>query len=154
MNRAHEYTIREAAALIGLPESTLRYYETIGLLDPIARDTSSKHRRYTENDIDMAIGVACLNATGMSIDDMRAYLKNRTLGDETASDQIALLENQLARLVDEARSLHLRQRYIDVKIAYWRAVAEGDSAERAAMGEQAKLIANELRVSKGQSASE
>lgn len=154
MNRDHEYTIREAAALSGLPESTLRYYETIGLLDPIARDLSSKHRRYTGDDIDQVIGVACLSATGMSLDDMRLYLKNRKLGDASASDQIALLESQKGRLIDEARSLQLRQRYIDVKIAYWRAVASGDSAGQVTMSEQAKRIASELRLAKGRPASE
>jgi MerR family transcriptional regulator, aldehyde-responsive regulator len=38
------YTIREVAELSGLPESTLRYYETIGLIHPIHRDSSSKSR--------------------------------------------------------------------------------------------------------------
>lgn len=29
----HTYTIKEAAALTGLPASTLRYYESIGVID-------------------------------------------------------------------------------------------------------------------------
>ena len=67
------YTIREVAKLSGLPESTLRYYETIGLIHPIRRDSSSKHRVYNENDVNFAISIACLNATGMSLEDMRTY---------------------------------------------------------------------------------
>ena len=81
------YSIREAAQLIGLPESTLRYYETIGLMNPVGRDPSSKHRRYTDHDIDYA--VACLNATGMSIGDMRAYLGNRGKGAHSARNRLA-----------------------------------------------------------------
>ena len=38
------YTIMEAAKLSGLPESTLRYYETIGLVDRIRRGESSQQR--------------------------------------------------------------------------------------------------------------
>ena len=73
--RDRGYSIKEAAKLSGLPESTLRYYETIGLMNPISRDPSSKHRRYTDDDIDYAVAVACLNATGMSTEAMRAYLR-------------------------------------------------------------------------------
>ena len=32
------HSIREASMISGLPESTLRYYEQIGIIDPIARD--------------------------------------------------------------------------------------------------------------------
>ena len=37
-DKAQLYTIREVARLSGLSESTLRYYETIGLIHPITRD--------------------------------------------------------------------------------------------------------------------
>ncbi len=40
------HSIREASMISGLPESTLRYYEQIGIIDPIARDPSSGHRVY------------------------------------------------------------------------------------------------------------
>lgn len=77
-DKAQLYTIREVAKLSGLPESTLRYYETIGLIHPITRDASSKHRVYNEHDVNFAIAIACLNATSLSLEDMRTYLKNRS----------------------------------------------------------------------------
>ena len=70
------YTIKEAARMTGLAESTLRYYETMGLIGPIERDESSKHRTYGEDDVNLIVGIACLSATGMSIADMRKYLGN------------------------------------------------------------------------------
>ena len=144
----HSYSIKEAAKLSGLPESTLRYYETIGLIEPVNRDSSSKHRRYTEGDIDYAIAVACLNATGMSIDDMRAYLGNRGKGAHSVKEQIRLLENHQHHLAEEAYSLQLRQRYIDAKIAYWQAVSVGDAAQAEEIGKSARLISQELRASR------
>jgi DNA-binding transcriptional MerR regulator len=142
------HSIREAAKLSGLPESTLRYYETIGLMKPISRDSSSKHRRYTADDIDYAVAVACLNASGMSIEDMRAYLGNRGKGAHSAQEQIALLESHKRHLAEEAYSLQLRQRYIDAKIAYWRAVLAGDAAQAEEIGRRARLISQELRTPK------
>lgn len=42
------HSIKETAKLSGLPESTLRYYETMGLIGPVERDASSGHRSYGE----------------------------------------------------------------------------------------------------------
>jgi DNA-binding transcriptional MerR regulator len=44
-------TIAEAAARCGLPESTLRYWERIGLVNRVQRDASSGHRRYRPEDV-------------------------------------------------------------------------------------------------------
>ena len=140
-----QYSIREAARLCGLPESTLRYYETIGLLSPVGRDASSGHRRYTEADVNSAVAVACLNATGMSIGAMRTYLENRKHGGRSALEQIELLEAHKRHLAEEADSLRLRQRYIDAKIAYWHALAAGDAAEAGAIGERTRALSSELR---------
>jgi DNA-binding transcriptional MerR regulator len=147
-DKAQLYTIREVAKLSGLPESTLRYYETIGLIHPITRDSSSKHRVYNEHDVDFAIAIACLNATGMSLEDMRTYLKNRSLGAQAANEQVALLENQKQRLADEAHYLELRQRYVDIKIAYWKAVASGDTQQIEVTRERTYAIAQELKLPK------
>src|SRR5437016_12540975 len=109
-DKAQLYTIREVARLSGLPESTLRYYETIGLIHPITRDASSKHRVYNEHDVNFAVAIACLNATGMGLEDMRTYLKNRNLGVQAADEQVEMLETQKRRLAEESRSLDIRKR--------------------------------------------
>ena len=54
------HSIREASMISGLPESTLRYYEQIGIIDPIARDPSSGHRVYSDKDIESLTTIACL----------------------------------------------------------------------------------------------
>lgn len=140
------YTIMEAARLSGLPESTLRYYETIGLIDPIKRGVTSKQREYSDDDINMVIAVACLSATGMSIESMKTYLGNRTRGVQAAQEQISLLDTQRTRLLEEAHFMQLRQRYVDVKIDYWKAVEAGDEQQIAAIKELAGRIASELKL--------
>ena len=140
------YTIMEAAKLSGLPESTLRYYETIGLIDRIKRGVTSKQREYTDNDINMVIAVACLSATGMSIDAMREYLNNGHRGAAAAGEQINLLDKQRTRLLEEAHFMQLRQRYVDVKIEYWKAVEAGDDDKIAEMKQLAESIASELKL--------
>ena len=85
------HSIREASMISGLPESTLRYYEQIGIIDPIARDPSSGHRVYSDKDIESLTTIACLAATGMPLESMREYLKNRFDGPEGARRQIELI---------------------------------------------------------------
>jgi DNA-binding transcriptional MerR regulator len=147
-NYIQNYTIRETAKLTGLPESTLRYYETIGLIHPITRDASSKHRVYSEDDVNRIIALACLSAIGMSIENMRAYLKNQTLGEQAADEQVNLLETQQKHLAEEARMLELRSRYVDSKIAFWKAVKSGCKGAVEAARKRTYAIAQELKLPK------
>ena len=139
------YTIKEAAALTGLPASTLRYYETIGVISPISRGARSKHRVYDEDDLDELMWVACLAATGMSVSDMRLYVANGRRGRDAAADQIEILSNQAERLVAEAERLALRRRYVDLKVDYWRAVQAGDTAHADLISGQARELADALK---------
>jgi DNA-binding transcriptional MerR regulator len=144
------YTIREAATLTGLPASTLRYYESIGVIAPISRGASSKHRVYDEDDLDQLMWVACLAATGMSVGDMRQYMANGRLGPAAAAEQIDLLAAQQRRLEQEAESLALRRRYVALKIDYWHAVDAGDTARAELLSGEARVLADELQRARKQ----
>ena len=141
----HEYTIKEAAALTGLPASTLRYYESIGVIAPISRGASSKHRVYDEDDLDQLMWVACLAATGMSVSYMKRYVANGQLGRSAAREQIELLAEQQRRLALEAEHIALRQRYVALKIDYWHATDAGDDARAELLSGEARQMADDLR---------
>ncbi len=141
----HTYSIKEVAALTGLPASTLRYYESIGVIPPISRGASNKHRVYDEDDLDQLMGVACLAATGMAVSDMRQYVANGRLGPAAAADQIELLTGQQQRLAVEAEQLALRQRYVALKVDYWHAVAAGDSERADLISAEARSLADALK---------
>ena len=144
----HSYSIKDAAVLTGLPASTLRYYESIGVITPISRGASSKHRVYDDNDLDQLTWIACLAATGMSVADMKQYVANRALGPAAADDQVALLVEQQERLAREAEHLALRQQYVGLKIAYWQAVAAGEDDRAATVGDEARALADDLKRTK------
>ena len=52
-------SIQDAALRSGLTGPTLRYYEEVGLVGPIARDPGSGHRRYRDEDLDTLQALAC-----------------------------------------------------------------------------------------------
>src|SRR5271155_464340 len=94
-------TIQDASRRSGLNESTLRYYEEVGLTGPIARDPSSGHRRYREEEVDALQALACLRAMGVGIEEMRTYQANRALGHAKAGEQRHLLLGHAERVEGE-----------------------------------------------------
>src|ERR1022692_4926773 len=94
-------TIHDVSRRSGLSEPTLRYYEEVGLIGPIQRDPSSRHRRYCEQDLDTLQALACLRAVGVGIEDMRTYQANRELGHARAGEQRDLLLRHAERVEAE-----------------------------------------------------
>jgi len=117
------YTIAAAAARCGLPETTLRYWEDIGLVAPVPRDPSSGHRRYRTADVELLETLANLRAVGLSIDDMRAYLAGAA---DAPGQRRALFEAHARRLAGEVAALRLRLQYLELKVRYWTARDAGD----------------------------
>ena len=141
------YTIRQASLMSGMPETTLRYYETIGIIPPIARDPSSGHRCYSQEDLDLLETISCLSATGMSLEHMREYLGNRAGGAEAAGRQIELLAEQGRRLDQRMADLRARKRYVELKIQYWGHVRDHDQAGATELISQSAQIIQDAKRS-------
>ena len=97
------FTIAEVAALSGLSAHTLRYYERIGLLDPVAR-VHGGQRRYDAKDLAWLAFLQRLRATGMPIRDMQRYAELRRQGDSTLAARRALLKGH-ERIAELQRDL-------------------------------------------------
>jgi MerR family transcriptional regulator, aldehyde-responsive regulator len=83
----------------------------------------------------------CLRSTGMSIDDMRAYLDGVTEGRTAAPRMVALFAAHARRLERELAALRVRQAYAAAKAALWRARVEGDrAAEQEAAAEVLRIV--------------
>jgi DNA-binding transcriptional MerR regulator len=117
--KKEELTIQEVAECSGLSVHTLRYYERIGLLDPVERATSG-HRRYSAGDLEWLGFLAYLRSTGMSIRQMQICAKLRRGGDATWRERLAFLEEHRELMQEQMRKLEDNLAYIDGKIAYLR----------------------------------
>jgi MerR family transcriptional regulator, copper efflux regulator len=125
------FSIQEASRRSGLSEPTLRYYEDVGLIGPVARDEHSGHRRYSDEDLDVLQALACLRACGVSIEDMRTYQANRARGHPAAAQQRDLLLRHAERIEAEIAAQRTRLDYLREKAALWDARARGDAAAEA-----------------------
>jgi MerR family transcriptional regulator, aldehyde-responsive regulator len=140
------YTVQQAAALTGLSEHTLRYYERIGLIQPVARQESSGHRRYGAADLAKLESLACLRATGMPIEQMRRYFELRAggAGAADAPELQRLLSAHLQELHRRVAALQAHMRYVELKIDYWRAVEAHDTQAAASIARRADEMAHAI----------
>ena len=133
-------TIQDVSRRSGLSEPTLRYYEEVGLIGPIARDPSSGHRRYREHDVDTLQALACLRAMGVGIADMRRYQANRAVGHAKAGAQRDLLLRHAERVEAEIETLGIHLEYLRAKAALWDARDHGDGEAEAEANLQVQKV--------------
>jgi MerR family transcriptional regulator, copper efflux regulator len=141
-------TIQDVSRRSGLSEPTLRYYEEVGLIGPIERDPSSRHRRYREEDLDTLQALACLRAMGVGIEDMRTYQVNRVRGHEAAGEQRDLLLRHAERVQREIDKLHTHLAYLREKAAVWDARDRGDAEAEADAWERVRVVVERMEVAR------
>ncbi|MCO1574318.1 MerR family transcriptional regulator [Crossiella sp. SN42] len=119
MNDTGTRSIAETAELTGLTAHTLRYYERIGLLDPVDRGPDGR-RRFRDTDLAWLSFLTRLRDTGMPIREMREFAELRRAGDVTASARLELLSRHRdgvrRRIADLADCLDA----LDNKIDHYR----------------------------------
>lgn len=113
------YTIQEAAEKTGVSAHTLRYYERIGLIQPIGR-MSSGHRRYSQDDLGWIEFLKKLRATGMPIQEMKQYADLMWQGPATSSARRQLLERHQERMLAQLDDLNDCLDCIAWKIAHYK----------------------------------
>lgn len=121
MDLTQELTIAEAAQRTGLAAHTLRYYERIGLLDPVDR-VAGGQRRYTEADLAWLRFLQRLRATGMSIRDMQAFADLRRRGESTVTERRELLERHRDEVLHRIEELQADLRALTDKITHYQAL--------------------------------
>jgi DNA-binding transcriptional MerR regulator len=123
-----DLTIAEMAERTGLSAHTLRYYERIGLLDPIRRGIGGQ-RRYGEDDLQWVAFLQRLRATGMPIRDMQRYADLRRQGDSTITERRVLLEEHRDELIGRIEELQRELQTLTDKISHY-AQLEAEHAGR------------------------
>lgn len=124
MNDQH-YTIKQVATLTGLSAYTLRFYEQVGLIGPVAR-ASNGHRQYAEHDLDRIRFLMRLRETGMPLKTMVNFVALYQLEDcAGVSQQYQILSAHREKVQAQMDALCETLAYIDYKLMlYTSKVAE------------------------------
>lgn len=115
-----EFSIQQVAEITGLSIDTLRYYERIGLLEPVSR-ASSGHRRYRQKDIDWIGLIINLRETGMPLAQIHHFAELRRQGEATATERLRILEQHQHALSRQMQRLEQHMTALQHKIAHKRA---------------------------------
>lgn len=114
-----DLTIQQVAALTQLSEHTLRYYERIGLLDPVSR-ASNRHRRYSAQDIAWIEFLNRLRTTRTPIRKMQEFAALRRQGDPTIAQRRVLLETHRQEVQAQIDELQDNLSEIERKIQHYK----------------------------------
>jgi DNA-binding transcriptional MerR regulator len=118
------YTIAEAAASTGTTVDTLRYYERVGVLPPVARDVGGQ-RTYTDEDLGRIMFVRRLRATGMPMRTLVEYAELARRGDETVTQRRRLLRAHRDAVAAAIEELTTALGVLDRKLAHYEAAERG-----------------------------
>jgi DNA-binding transcriptional MerR regulator len=114
-----QFTPGQVAEQTGFSIDTLRYYERIGLLDDIARNSGGQ-RVFTEGDVAWLRILRCLRDTGMPIQRMVRYAELARGGDDTVAERLEVLREHDQDIDEKIAHLRVEQDHIRAKIAYYQ----------------------------------
>lgn len=123
MENPSSYSIRQAAQRTGLSAHTLRWYERIGLIDPVERDHFG-YRVYTEELLTWLQFLHVLRSTGMGIEQMQAFVELSRKGDATKGEQLEMLKVHREALKEQMQSLEGFLEMLESKIKEYATVEE------------------------------
>ncbi|WP_068497967.1 MerR family transcriptional regulator [Paenibacillus kribbensis] len=121
------FSIKQVSQKTGLTEDALRYYEKIGLLPPPKRKKNG-HRVYNIEDTEVMKLIICLKKTGMSLEDMKAYVPLSYKEDVTSVPEVnALLQSYRQKVIGQIADLQRIVGFIDHKLNNQQSLLETDA---------------------------
>lgn len=117
------YSIGEVSEMLGIPISTLRYYDKKGLL-PLIERTNGNIRVFSEMDLRWLNMIECLKNTGMELKEIKTFFEWCEKGDSTIYQRYEMF---LERKRETERQMALLQKSLDLinyKCEYYRIAKE------------------------------
>lgn len=120
-----KYTIKDAASQMGIPASTIRYYDKEGLL-PFMERLESGYRVFAEKDLAALRIIDCLKKTGMSIKEIRQFSQWLKQGDASLQQRYEMFLERRRAVEEQIAQLQEIKNTIDYKCWYYEtAIAAG-----------------------------
>ena len=102
--------------MMGVKPSTLRYYDTEGLLPNIKRVNGI--RIFDDKDFKWLRILNCLKKTNMPLKKIKEYVELAQLGDETLNDRLSLITEQKAKILNDIKTYQYFLKEIEYKEWY------------------------------------
>ena len=124
------YTVGEMAKILGVPPSTLRYYDKEGLL-PFVERSSGGIRMFTEKDHEWLKVIECLKQSGLSIKDIRSFIDMAMQGDEASlKKRLALFQARREAVKKQIEDMRETLELLEFKCWYYEQAVQDGTEER------------------------
>ncbi|MDO5424224.1 MAG: MerR family transcriptional regulator [Eubacteriales bacterium] len=117
------YTIKQAAEIMNVTPTTLRYYDKQGLL-PFMERKESGYRIFSEEDLAMLRVIECLKKSGMPIKDIRQFSKWVQMGDDSLQERYEMFLDRKRTVEAQIAELQETLDFINHKCWYYETAIE------------------------------
>ena len=122
------YTIGEMAKKVGIPVTTLRYYDDQGLF-PFLERTEGGIRVFKDEDYRWVKTVRSMKRVGMSLEDIRTFMNMIMEGDSTIDQRLEMYRRQRELILEQMEDLQDMLEILDYKCWFFEtAQAAGTTA--------------------------
>lgn len=112
------YSIKEISEMLGLPASTIRYYDKQGLL-PFIERSEGGYRRFSEEDLGLLKMIECLKKTGMPIREILQFTRWLQQGDASLRERYEMFLERRKAVEKQIEQLQETLKVIDYKCWYY-----------------------------------
>lgn len=98
------YTVSEASHKLGIPSSTIRFYDKQGLLPFVARSAGGI-RMFTDADIERLQDILMLKDAGFAVKEIAQFVRLEDEGDSSLSPRLDMLRRRCCEVETEITRL-------------------------------------------------
>ena len=119
------FTIGEMSRLLGIPASTLRFYDQQKLL-PFVERTGGGLRMFTEKDYEWLKVIECLKNSGLSIKEIRDFIHMVGRGDDSLQERLELFQSRREAVQKQIDDYQKMMELLNYKCWYYeQAIRDG-----------------------------
>lgn len=122
------YTVGEMAKMLGIPASTLRYYDKEGLL-PFVERSSGGIRMFKASDYEWLKTIQCLKKTGMPLKEIRTFVRMSMEGDTTIGQRLEIIQAQRELVKGQIAEQQQILKMLDFKCWYYETAKAAGTTE-------------------------
>ncbi|MHC1692441.1 MAG: MerR family transcriptional regulator [Sphaerochaetaceae bacterium] len=112
------YTVGDMAKQLGVPASTLRYYDKEGLL-PFVERSGGGIRMFKEEDMGWLSIIECLKKTGMPIKGIKQFIDYCMEGDSRIDERLGIIRAQRNAVVKQMEEMQAMLDMLNFKQWYY-----------------------------------
>lgn len=126
------YTVGEMAKRVGVPASTLRYYDKEGLL-PFVERSNTGIRVFNDKDYGYFKIIDCLKQSGLTIKEIREFIDLSKGGDATLEQRLALFQSRRQAVLEQMEALQKTLNILEYKCWYYTKAVEDGTEQNVSM---------------------